>query len=122
MILPLYSSHITQLLDVGVFGLLKKHMATEIDPLIRTGVPRIQKVEWLSAFVAAHNQAVCIRNILGGFHGTGIHPFLPSKVFRRIDLTVDINITTRSTTPFNNALPFNESVLMSSPVDISAVH
>ena len=65
---------------------------------------------------------MCIRNILGGFHGTGIHPFLPSKVFRRIDLTVDINITTRSTTPFNNALPFNESVLTSSPVDISAVH
>jgi len=59
MILPPHSSHMTQPLDVGVFGPLKKHMAAEIDPLIWTGVPRIQKVEWLMAFVAAHNRAVC---------------------------------------------------------------
>jgi len=55
MILPPHSSHMTQPLDVGVFGPLKKHMAAEIDPLIRTGIPRIQKVEWLSVFVAAHD-------------------------------------------------------------------
>ena len=47
MILLPHSSHMTQPLDVGVFGPLKKHMAMEIDPLIRTGVPCIQKVEWL---------------------------------------------------------------------------
>jgi DDE superfamily endonuclease len=34
MILPPHSSHLTQPLDVGVFGALKKHMAAEIDPLI----------------------------------------------------------------------------------------
>ena len=45
MILPPHSSHMTQPLDVGVFGPMKKHMAAEIDPLIRTGIPRIQKVE-----------------------------------------------------------------------------
>ena len=45
MILPPHSSHLTQPLDVGVFGPLKKHMAAEVDPLIRTGISRIQKVE-----------------------------------------------------------------------------
>ena len=39
-ILPPHSSHLTQPLDVGVFGSLKKHMAAEIDPLIRLGVAR----------------------------------------------------------------------------------
>ena len=57
MILPPHSSHLTQPLDVGVFGALKKQMATEIEPLMRTGVARIQKIEWLTAFVAAHDKA-----------------------------------------------------------------
>ena len=45
MILPPHSSHLTQPLDVGIFDSLKKHMAAEIDPLIRLGVARIQKME-----------------------------------------------------------------------------
>jgi len=71
MILP-HSSHLTQPLDVGVFGALKKHMAAELYPLMRTGVARIQKVEWLTAFVAAHEKALSTKNILGGFRGTDI--------------------------------------------------
>ena len=58
MILPPHSSHLTQPLDVGVFGPLKQHIAAEIDPIIRTGVSRIQKVEWLTAFVKAHKKAM----------------------------------------------------------------
>jgi len=54
-ILPPHSSHMTQPLDVGVFAPLKKHMAAEIDPLIRTGISWIQKIEWLTPFVAAHD-------------------------------------------------------------------
>lgn len=45
MILPPHSSHLIQPLDVGVFGALKKVMASKIEPLLRTGVSRIQKVE-----------------------------------------------------------------------------
>ena len=82
MILPPHSSHLTQPLDVGVFDLLKKHMAAEIEPLMRTGVTRIQKIEWLTAFVRAHDKAVSAKNIRGGFRGTGIHSFLPTKVLR----------------------------------------
>ena len=84
MILPPHSSHLTQPLDVGVFGALKKHMAAEIDPIVRTGVPRIQKVEWLTAFIAAHDKALSTKNILSGFHGSGIYPFLPTKVLLHV--------------------------------------
>ena len=38
-------------------------MAAEIDPLIRTGAPRIQKVELLIAFVAVHDLVVCHQNM-----------------------------------------------------------
>jgi hypothetical protein len=55
IILPLYSSYITQPLNVRVFTFIKKHIATEIDPLIQTSIPQIQKVEWLTAFIAAYN-------------------------------------------------------------------
>lgn len=121
MILPPHSSHLTQPLDVGVFSALKKHMAAEIEPLIRTGIPRVQKVEWLTAFVAAHDKAVSAKNILGGFRGTGIYPFLPTKVLRRVASSPPPEPASRPSTPSNFLIPFNEAVLTDSPADFNAV-
>ena len=121
MILPPHSSHLTQSLDVGVFGALKKHMAAEIEPLMRTGVPRIQKVEWLTAFVAAHDKAVSAKNILSGFRGTGIHPFLPTKVLRRVASSSTPEPAPRPSTPSNDLTSFNEAVCTDSPTDFNAV-
>jgi len=122
MILPPHSSHLTQPLNVGIFGPLKKHMSAKIDPLIRMGVPRIQKIEWLAAFVSAHNQAVCHRNILGGFRGTGIYPFSPNKVLNRIDPPPNSETSMQQIVTPIKATPFNEIILTSSPNDIKAVH
>ena len=80
MILSPHSFHFTQPLDIRVFGTLKKYLALELYPLMCTGVARIQMVEWLTAFAATHNRALSTKNILSGFRGTGIHPFLPTKV------------------------------------------
>ena len=121
MILPPHSSHLTQPLDVGVFGALKKHMAAEIELLMRTGVPTVKKVEWLTAFVAAHDKAVSVKNILSGFRGTGIHPFLPTKVLRRVTSTSTLAPTSRPSTPSNDLTPFNEAVFTDSPADFNAV-
>ena len=121
MILPPHSSHFTQPLDVAVFGPLKKHMATEIEPLIRV-VSRIQKVEWLAAFVAAHNKALSTRNIMSGFHGTGIRPFDPAKVLNRITTKPSPPTETRPSTPPIPQTPFDDMVLTSSPIDFNAVH
>lgn len=120
MILPPHSSHLTQPLDVGVFGALKKIMAAKIDPLIRTGVANIQKWEWLEAFIKAHRQVFRPQNILGGFRGTGIVPYEPQKVIDRVSsqTTPELQpcpITPPATTPFTNA------VLTSSPIDMDAV-
>src|SRR5271170_2911375 len=120
MILPPHSSHLTQPLDVGVFGALKKHMAAEIEPLMRTGIARVQKVEWLTAFVAAHDRALSTKNVLSGFRGTGIHPFLPTKVLRRVARSPSPQ-QSRPSTPPNPLTPFNEDVLTDSPANFNAV-
>src|SRR5438309_12035329 len=57
LILPPHSSHLTQPLDVLGFGPLKKCIATEITPLIQTGVSHIQKVEWLITYVQVRERA-----------------------------------------------------------------
>ena len=121
MILPPHSSHLTQPLDVGVFSGLKKHMAVEIDPIVRTCVPKIQKIEWLTAFVAAHDKALSVKNILGEFRATGIHPFLPTKVLRRVTSSSPPQEQTRPSTPSNPLAVFNDSVLTDSPADFNAV-
>ena len=45
MVLPPHSSHLTQPLDVGVFGPLKTLMASAIESLISTELHRILKAE-----------------------------------------------------------------------------
>ena len=55
MILPPHSSHdLTQSLDVRVFDLLKKLIASKIESLLRTG---IAKIECTRAFAEAHEEA-----------------------------------------------------------------
>ena len=119
MILPPHSSHLTQPLDVGVFGALKKVMAAKLEPLIRTRVSWIQKVEWLSAFVQAHDSVFKPQNILGGFHSAGIFPFSPRKVLNRVSPSSPSPQLRPITPPA--ATPFNDAVLTSSPIDINAV-
>ena len=121
MILPPHSSHLTQPLNVRVFGVLKKHMAVEIDPIIQMGVARIQKVEWLTAFVAAHDKALSVKNILGGFHGTSIHPFLPTKVLHHIASSSPPQQQTWPPTPPNSLAVFIDTILTDSPANFNAV-
>jgi hypothetical protein len=36
---------------------MKAQMTHQMDHIIRTGIPRIQKIEWLDAFIAAWKAA-----------------------------------------------------------------
>jgi hypothetical protein len=120
MILPPHSSHLTQPLDVGVFGPLKRILASKLEPLLRTGVARIQKPEFISGFMKAREQAFRESNVLSGFCGTGIHPYYPKKVLRQV---IEIESSSASTTsvPISPGNPFTEAVMTSSPINIDAV-
>ena len=122
MILPSHSSHLTQPLDVRVFGPLKTLMASAIEPLISTELHRILKAEWLSAFVEAHDKAFCIKNIQAGLIGTGILPFNPSKVINHVKLVVEDEIVVWASTPIELTTSFKDSVLMSSPLNTDEPH
>ena len=65
-ILPPHISHLMQPLDVDVFRPLKKAMSSKIPPLISFGVSHHKKLEWLSAFVQAHQEILTPGNIQGG--------------------------------------------------------
>lgn len=121
LILPPHSSHLTQPLDVGVFGPLKTLMASAIEPLIRTAMHKVHKVEWLAAFVETHDRALVSRNIKGGFRGTGIVPFDPSKVLNRIKPIIHDDIEVQSVMPMPSTTPLSESVFTSSPLNTDEV-
>ena len=69
-----HSSHLLQPLDVGIFGPLKKAVSACLDPFLRVGVNRLQKVEWLDAYADAREVAITPDNIQGGFRGAGLVP------------------------------------------------
>jgi len=121
MVLPPHFSHLTQPLDVGVFGPLKTHMASALEPIISTEIHRLIKAEWLAAYVEAHRNAFSTRNIRSGFCGTGILLFNPLKVIDRVKASVQNSIIVRGSTPTEFATPFKDFILTSSPLNTDEV-
>ena len=77
-------------------------------------------MEWTAAFVETHKEAFPVQNIKGGFRGTGIHPFLPTKILNRVSRSETPEPKTPPPAP-TIMMPFTEAVLTSSPLDINAV-
>ena len=65
LMLPPHTSHLLQPLDVGVFGPLKSAMSKCLDQLIRTGIARLEKVEWVEKYIEARPYAFTQSNIDG---------------------------------------------------------
>ena len=80
--LSTHTSHLLQPLDIGVFGLLKAAMSKCLDQLIRTGISRLQKVEWVEKYMEARPLAFTKSNIEGAWRGAGLFPYSPQKVMQ----------------------------------------
>ena len=65
--LPPHSSYLTQLLDVGCFGSLKRAYGDEINKFSMMSINHITKNDFLIAFRAAYFKATTANNIKGGF-------------------------------------------------------
>jgi hypothetical protein len=120
-LLPPHSSHLTQPLDIGVFSSMKAHMTRELDRYIRTGIPRIQKIEWLEAFITARPRAFIRQNILSGWSGTGLYPFNPEKVLSRVPIP-SVESPPRPLTPPSSQTPLEHPDLNSSPIETLAMN
>lgn len=84
--LPSHSSHLTQPLDVGVFGPLKRAYGAEILFLVRANITHITKDDFFCAFQAAFRAVLTEQNIKGGFRGAGLVPFDPDAVISKLDV------------------------------------
>ena len=62
-ILPPHTSHLLQPLDVAIFGPLKKRLTAALSHLNQAQLVRIQKIEWIEAYIQARSEA-CTRKIL----------------------------------------------------------
>ena len=120
LMLLAHTSHLLQPLDVGLFGPLKSAMSGCLDALIRTGVPRIEKAEWVGTYMEARPRAFTKVNIEGGWRGASLFPFSPDKVLRK---TVNPPTSPRLSTPpppvSSLITPFHQ--IHSSPPDALAL-
>lgn len=95
LLLPPHSSHIMQPLDVAVFGPLKRAISLQISRLLRSGIARIQKVEWLERYIEARERAITQSNILAGWRGAGLFPENMHRVLQQVsDYPVQVPPTT----------------------------
>jgi hypothetical protein len=120
LLLPPHSSHLMQPLDVGVFGPLKTAISAQLARLISTGVPRLQKMEWLENYVPARAKAITSTNIEGGWRGAGIFPINRAKILRNLPR----ELTTQSLhqPQMQPVTPFETQLLTSSPPNATDLH
>jgi hypothetical protein len=81
-VLPPYSTHRLQPLDVGLFSPLATYYSQQIDKLLAEsqGLVRLTKRDFWPLFCEAWNQAFTAKNVRSAWETTGIYPFNPNKV------------------------------------------
>jgi hypothetical protein len=99
LLLPPHISHLTQPLDVGIFVSVKAAMSRSLDPLFRTWISRIEKMEWVEVYIEARATAFTKSSIGGGWCCAGLSLFNWRKVLRKVVSRIPRSPTpTRSTT------------------------
>lgn len=84
LLLPPHSSHFMQPLDVAVFRPLKRALSLEISRLLRSGITRIQKGEWLERYAIARERVITGANILAGWRGAGLFPENMHRILQQL--------------------------------------
>ena len=88
--LPPHSFHLTQPLDVGCFGPLKRAYGDQINKFFTMSLNHITKDDFLVTFRAAYFKAITADNIKGGFRGTGLIPHDPEAILSKLNIKLRI--------------------------------
>ena len=75
--MPLYSSHLLQLLDISYFAVLKRSYRRQIKDLMRAGFNHIEKVDFLSAYTIAYIEVITSNIAYSRFEAIGLVPYNP---------------------------------------------
>lgn len=82
--LPSHTSHKLQPCDVGVFAPLKTAYRDEVERLCRGSLDTISKEHFTSLYKPERERALTKRNITAGWAASGLFPFHPERVLRKI--------------------------------------
>jgi hypothetical protein len=82
VVLPLHTSHITQPLDVSIFGPLKTFLTHSTLAHVRYNRGRINKTDWLGLMAEAWSKAMIEQNIKIGWRLTGLWPYNRSRLLK----------------------------------------
>jgi hypothetical protein len=113
---------VLQPLNVTVFRPLKNRLITALSHLNEEQLLRIQKAEWLEAYIQARAATFSISNINSAWRGCRLQPFQPQTVIRAATLPItDIHtISERLHTPIEHDI-FEKVFLNSSPPDFNTL-
>jgi hypothetical protein len=84
IVLPPHTTHLTQPLDVAVFGPLSTAHGQAVDRLSRTGLARLTKAEWVDIYIKARQKAIVKKNIKAAWKGAGLIPLNRFKVLNHL--------------------------------------
>ena len=106
--LPLYSTHLTQPLDVGIFQPFKHYHTDAIDKAVRLEDEKFGKLEFLAAFQSFRHQTFKPTTIRHAFKSTGLVPFDPDVVPDKIREKQAQRAETALRTPSPPPLPLHQ--------------
>jgi hypothetical protein len=86
--MPLYSSHLLQLLNVGCFSPLKQAYSNKINSLSQYSTKKIKKEAFLLAFKAAFKKLITKENICAGFRGARLVPHNLEAVILKLNVVL----------------------------------
>jgi hypothetical protein len=86
--MPLYSSYLLQLLNVGCFSPLKQVYSNKINSLAQYSTKKIKKEAFLLAFKAAFKKAIIKDNIYAGFRGAKLVPYNLEAVILKLNIVL----------------------------------
>jgi hypothetical protein len=87
-VLPAHSSHLTQPLDVGLFGPLQRYYGVLVAEWFKGGYPAISKADFFPLLQKARERTYTSNNIKRAWEGTGLVPYDRRKIQRRLGVVV----------------------------------
>ena len=88
--MPPHCSHLLQLLDVGVFALLKRALSKETDILNQYDSSCISCIFWVEMYIRTRIKALSFENLKAGWKGIGLVPLDFDKIFNKLLKCTDL--------------------------------
>jgi hypothetical protein len=110
-----HTSHRLQPLDINIFGPLKRNLTKHLENQLQHDSRRLQRVEWMEAFIKARRDSFRLSSIESSFRSAGIYPFDPLEVLLKLDPPLPLLSSTPP--PTDGPIDLDDSLLLSSPPD-----